>query len=104
MNNSFFAGGMHDVICQSNASYIRWYKGEHVYEWFRSVITGIHNGYSPLKALANNSKIPGYRKDKCHHRKLFYKILKMVRTSLQAMCQCKTKQDFDSLNYWLNPA
>jgi hypothetical protein len=54
-----------------------------------------------LKALANNSKIPGYKKDKTFHRKLFYKITKMVRLSIQTLCQCKTKQDLDSLNFLL---
>ncbi|MDR0739999.1 MAG: hypothetical protein LBF00_03925 [Mycoplasmataceae bacterium] len=62
LNNEYFTSGMHNVIYQSNASHKRWYKGEHVYDWFQSVITDIHNGFKPLKVLANNSKIPGYKK------------------------------------------
>ena len=100
MNDPFFMSCMHSVICQSNTSHERWYKGQQVIAWFHSIIIDIHKGFAPLKALANNSKLPGYKKDKSHHRKLFYKIVKMIRVSLQRLFQCKTRQDFDSLNFY----
>jgi hypothetical protein len=49
--------------------------------------------------LAENNNIAGYKLDKTNHRRLFYKIAKMMMEAIHKICLCNTREEVISLNF-----